>query len=215
MAKENEVSFELDVDEISKSESKIDQPLRKEPPKKRVHHVAKVVKEEHKKESQKKDPNPEPPSVAAQADPGAHRPSPGSTKALSIKLPSSHHESIVIQPKKEEGNLLGIHVDPVVAAAVGTAAAVAAGTAAVTTGVATPAITAVKAGIIKAKAALGFSSKAAVIAGGAAVAGAALVVLEKKFNDYEKDLLSTKKEVGDISDQIKKLDELIDKVKSN
>jgi wobble nucleotide-excising tRNase len=48
---------------------------------------------------------------------------------------------------------------------------------------------------------------------GVAAGVTALVALEKKFSDYEKDMQSTKKDVGDISDQLKKLDALLDNVK--
>lgn len=216
MAKSIETSFELDVEEssnpASKPVSKPGPPLRKTPPKQKVHNVPEIVKEEPKKESPPKEPetpvaNPNPtqqslPSLEAHP-----------VKHSSSRLSDTHHEAIVNHPTKDHSNLLGIHVDPVTATVVGTAAAVAAGTAAVTTGIATPAITAVKIGIIKAKAALGISSKAAAVAGTATVAGAVVVALEKKFTDYEKDIQSVKEDVGDIGEQLKKLDKLLDSVK--
>lgn len=212
MAKDNETSFELDVEEIDKTVSKSDKPLRKSPPKKRVHHVAKVSKEENKKESPKKAPEPEPAPDLTQPKVGTLGLDSRPSNTAHVKLPTSHNESIVVQPKKETDNLFGIQVDPVVATVVGAAAAVA-GTAAVATGGATSAITAVKAGIIKAKAALGISTKAAAVVGGAAVAGAAILAIEKKMSSYESDIKNAKEEVGDISDQLKKLDQLLDKVK--
>ena len=215
MAKTDETSFELDVEETSKPEkkpaSKSSPPLRKSPPKKKVHHVTKVSKEV----SKKKDPPKEPEAPVA-SPPAPQQPLPRleihPISHTNSKLSDTHHEAVVVQPPKENDNLLGIKVDPVVAAVVGTAAAVA-GTTAVATGMATPAITAIKAGILKAKAALGLTSKTAAIVGGAVVTGAAMVVLEKKFTDYEKDIQSAKEDVGDIGEQLKKLDKLLDSVK--
>ena len=123
-------------------------------------------------------------------------------------------EPVIVQPTKEELHLpFGVNVDPGTAAVVGTIAVAAAGTAAATTGVAAPMVTAVKAGIIKVKAVMGLSSKAAVAAGAAVVGAAAVVALERKFNDYEKDLQSAKEDVGDIGEQLKKLDALLDNIK--
>ena len=215
MAKADETSFELDVEETSKPEkkplSKSSHPLRKHPPKKKVHHVTKVSKEEQKKEDPPKEPEaPVLPPAAPQQPPPSLEAHP--VQHANNKLSDTHHEAVVVQPPKENDNLLGIKVDPVVAAVVGTAAAVA-GTTAVATGMATPAITAVKAGILKAKAALGLTSKTAAIVGGTAVAGAAMLALEKKFTDYEKDIQLAKEDVGDIGEQLKKLDKLLDSVK--
>lgn len=215
MAKEKETSFELDVEETpkpeSKSVSKPGPPLRKTPPKKKVHHVTKVSE----KVPQKKDP-PKEPEAQVVPPPAPQQPPPSleahPAQHTNNKLSDTHHESVVVQPPKENDNLLGIKVDPVVAAIVGTAAAVA-GTTAVATGIATPAITAFKAGILKVKAALGITSKTAAVVGSAAVAGAVVVALEKKFTDYEKDIQSAKEDVGDIGEQLKKLDKLLDSVK--
>lgn len=223
MPKNSETSFDIDVEDEAPAkvdlnkeavpEIKEKPPLRKNPPKPKVHNAAKIDKEKPKKEDPPKEPNP-----PAAPPPEEKQPLKSlelhSNKHTSQKLPNTHHESVVAHPSKDDSNFLGVHIDPVAATVVGAAAAVAAGTAAVTTGVATPAITAVKIGIVKAKAALGFSSKAAAVVGGTALAGAALVALEKKFTDYENDIQNTKKEVGDISEQLKKLDDLISKAKS-
>lgn len=215
MTKDNETSFELDVEDApkpqKKSVSKPSQPLRKHPPKKKVHHVTKVSKEVPKKEDPPKEPEapvapppaPQKPAASLAVLPAKHSDS---------KLPVAHHEAIVSHPTKDDNHLFGINVDPITATVVGVVAT-AAGTAAVTTGVAAPAITAVKVGILKAKAALGLTSKVAVVAGGAAVAGVALVALEKKFTDYEKDIQSAKDDMGEIGEQLKKLDTLLDSVK--
>lgn len=214
MAKSDETSFELDVEESSTPAKKPHvktAPLRKHAPKKKVHHVPQIDKEVPKKESPQQDPAP-----SATPAPEAQQ-HPQSVKAHSDghadnKLPNSRHESLVVQPTKEDSDFLGIKVDPVVAAVVGTAAAVA-GTAAVASGIATPAITAAKAGIMKVKAAFGLTSKAAAVVGGAAVAAGAVMLLEKKLTNYEADIQAAKGDVSDISDQLKKLDQLLDKVK--
>jgi hypothetical protein len=209
MANKNSTSFDIDVDE-SEVKKPVSPPIRKSPPKPKVHSVEKIIKVEPEKKDPPKDPPQEQvqPTTPQQVVPSLEVRSHVSTN---IKVPSSHHESVVVQPPKENNNPFGT-VDPVVAAVVGTAVAAAAAGTAVTTGIATPAITAVKAGLVKAKMALGLSSKAAVVAGTAAVAGAAMVILEKKFTDYEKDIQSTKEDVDNMGDQLKRMDEMLNKI---
>jgi hypothetical protein len=219
MSDKGSTSFDLDVDDsdVKKPEPvKVGQvkSIRKVPPKPRIHKAVKV----EKKAPEKKEPTlpPEPAvTTAPQEKPELEIKTVSKTTLPVSKVVQKETIPIVSHPQKSDINLpFDINVDPGAAAAVvGTIAVAAAGTAAATTGAAAPVISAVKAGIVKAKAALGISSKAAVAAGATVIGAAAVVALEKKFNDYEKDLQSAKEDVGGISDQLKKLDALLDNVK--
>jgi len=212
-------SVDIDVDE---QEAPPPKPVPKtefvaKKPAKKVHKKAEV-----KKEIKVKQPDPPPPPPIEVIPAVEEKPPVQEETKKVVVVPAkksiSHTvkkvEPLIAQPTKEDLHLpFGVNVDPGTAAVVGTIAVAAAGTAAATTGVAAPMVTALKAGIIKVKTAMGLSSKAAVVAGTAAVGAVAMVALEKKFNDYEKDLQSAKEDVGDISEQLKKLDALLDNVK--
>jgi hypothetical protein len=218
MSDKGSMSFDLDVDDsdVKKLEPpSVEQakPIRKTPPKPRIHKAVKI----EKKVSEKKEPDQ--PAQPVVTDTSHEKPELETKVVSKTSLPILHVTTketvpVVSQPEKGSTNLpFDTHFDPGSAAVIGTIAVAAAGTAAAaTTGAAAPVVAAVKAGIVKAKAALGLSSKAAA-AMGVAAGVTALVALEKKFSDYEKDMQSTKKDVGDISDQLKKLDALLDNVK--
>jgi cell division protein FtsL len=219
MAKNSVTSFDLDVEEeevkpqSGKSAPEV-KPLKKSVPKSKLHKIVKVEKQQPEK-APAESAAPvalEPAKILEQIQPALSL-QVVPTKISDIKLPKvPHTESHTVQHVQVADDSHGIQVDPVVATVVG-ATAVAAGTAAAASGIATPVLTAFKAGIIKAKMALGLSSKVAVVAGGSVVAAAAMIALEKKFDDYDKDIQTTKKAVGDIGDQIKRLDELLNSVK--
>jgi len=222
---DDETSFEIDVEDIpalkkAYSVAKIGKKETKE-----GHDIVKIDKEETKEDynaakiDEKEAKNEDlPQELEVPVTPSlAHQKQVPNLEKLLIKksatkLSNFHHEASVAQSTKNDSYLPKIEIDPVTVATVG-AAVVAAGTAAVTTGVAAPAVTIAKVGILKIKAAMGLTSKAAVVVGGAAAVGVALVTLEKKFTDYEKDIQTAKDDMGEIGEQLKKLDTLLNSVK--
>lgn len=215
MSDKGSTSFDIDVDE-TEVKKPVSLPSKKTYSKPKAHSVEKITKVV----PEQKDPPNEPPQeqvlpippqqIVPELEVRPHT-SANTNTSTSTAAPRVHHEPIVVQPSKENV----VHsdtVDPVTAAVVTTAVVGAAAGAAITTGIATPAITAVNAGLVKAKIALGLSSKAAIVVGGAAVVGAALVVLEKKFMDYEKDIKSTKEDMDNMGDQLSRLNEMLDKI---
>ena len=212
----NDTSFDLDVEEVPQKPSS-SKPIRTTPPKPKIHKIAKVKHPDSKKEIKKNQEQVSPPvpDNAATAQ----------IPALELKVPTPQVKKVsniqettiptIVQPAKKDITFpFDVHVDPTTAAVVGTLTVAAAGTAAAATGVATPIIGAFKAGIVKAKAVMGISSKAAAVAGTTAVGAIAMIALEKKFTDYEKDMRTAKEDVDEVSEQIKKLDALLDRVKS-
>lgn len=213
MAKVIDTSFDIDVEATKPSAPVHAKPIRTSSPKPRVHKAEEVKKEVKQEEL-----------TVLPAPPVAEEKNVESLSELEAKLPmiqvkwltDSHKStsSTVEQPAKKDIELpLGIHVDPATAAVVGTLT-VAAGATAATTGIAAPAFTAMKLFAIKVKAALGLSSKAALAAGAGAAGVAAMMALEKRFNDYEKDIQCAKSEIDDVDDKIRHLDALLEKVKT-
>lgn len=211
MAKELSTSFELDVEETQSL------PAKKEPTPELVVRKAKSTdkkqvqkedKREIQKEVQQKTESPAPEPIPVEI-PQAYLPPAPVKKSTSV-----YHNTVPVISQPAKGDIalpFGVHIDPTTAAVVGTLTVAAAGTAAATTGIAAPAMSAVKLGIIKAKAAMGLTSKVTIAAGATAAGVAAMVALEKKFSNYESEIEQAKSEVDDISAQLRALDALLDK----